>query len=130
MSEIDHKKLSITDALSVIGELEHLRRHILRSVQYMDDNDNKIFWLVEADKCQQLRRKYTAKYFPVDEKYWCMVKSCGTLRQLLYETTSGDLDELKDIDLLVDEVMSEITGQNLSGCEMCRQDRPDTSEES
>ena len=125
MSDINHEKLSITDALSLIGELEHLRRHILRSVQYMDDDDNKIFWIVEADKCQRLRREYMAKYFPVNEKYWCMVKCCAAIRQLTYETFTKDLDELKELDLLVDEV----TGQDLSGCEMCRQDRPDTSEE-
>lgn len=122
MSDIDHKKLSITDALALVGELEHLRRHILRSIQYMTDEDNKIFWLVEAEKCQRLRREYMAKYFPVNEKFWCMVKCCAAIRQINYEVFSKDLDELKELDLLVDEVMSEIMGQDLSGCEACRSD--------
>lgn len=123
MSDVDHKKLSITDTLSVVGEFEHLRRHILRSVQYMDDNDSKLFWVVEANKIQDFRREYMKKYFPVDEKFWCIVKSCATLRQELYETTNGDIDELKKYDTLIDEIMSEIMGQDLSGCEACKQDQ-------
>jgi len=123
MSDVDHKKLSITDTLSVVGEFEHLRRHILRSVQYMDDNDSKLFWVVEANKIQDFRREYMKKYFPVDEKFWCIVKSCATLRQELYETTNGDIDELKRYDTLIDEIMSEIMGQDLSGCEACKQDQ-------
>lgn len=122
MANINHQKLNITDALALIGELEHLRRHILRSVQYMDDNDNKVFWLVEADKCQRIRREYMAKYFPVGEKFWCMVKCCASIRQLNYETFSKDFGDLKELDLLVDEVMSEIMGEDLSGCEACRSD--------
>lgn len=88
----------------------------------MDDDDSKVFWLVEAEKCQRLRREYMAKYFPVNEKFWCMVKCCATIRQINYEVFSKNLDELKEIDLLVDEVMSEIMGEDLSGCEACRSD--------
>ena len=116
MDDNTHKKLSITDTLAVVGELEHLRRHILRSVQYMDDDDSKLFWLVEASKIQQMRRTYMKKFFPVKEKYWCIVKSCATLRQLIYETSDKDLDEFRQYDTLIDEIMSEIMGQDLSGC--------------
>lgn len=123
MSDVDHKKLSITDTLSVVGEFEHLRRHILRSVQFMDDNDAKLFWAVEANKIQDFRREYMKKYFPVDEKFWCIVKSCATLRQELYETADGDIEELRKYDTLIDEIMSEIMGQDLSGCEACKQDQ-------
>lgn len=123
MSDVNHKKLSITDTLSAVGEFEHLRRHILRSVQFMDDNDAKLFWVVEANKIQDFRREYMKKYFPVDEKFWCIVKSCATLRQELYETTNGDVDELKKYDTLIDEIMSEIMGEDLSGCEACKQDQ-------
>ena len=130
MNDINHQKLSVTDTLALVGELEHLRRHILRSIQYMDDEDSKVFWLVEAEKCQRLRRQYMAKYFPVKEKFWCIVKSCATLRQINYEVFTKDLDELKEFDLLVDEIMSEIMGQDLSGCEACRQDDPTPAEES
>lgn len=122
MNDIDHKKLSITDTLAIVGELEHLRRHIIRSVQYMEDDDNKLFWLVQAERCQRLRREYMKKYFPVDEKFWCIVKACGTLRQMTYEAFSKDVDELKEIDGMIDEIMSEILGVDVSGCEACRQD--------
>lgn len=122
MDNSTHEKFSITDTLALVGELEHLRRHIIRSVQYMNDDDSKLFWLVQADRCQRLRRDYMKKYFPVDEKYWCIVKACATLRQMLYETFSKDVEELKDVDGMIDEIMTEVLGVNTSGCEACRQD--------
>jgi hypothetical protein len=94
----------------------------------MTEEDSKVFWLVEAEKCQRLRREYMKKYFPVDERFWCIVKCCATIRQINYEVFTKDLDELKEVDLLVDEVMSEIIGQDLSGCEACRGDQAPVEE--
>ena len=125
MDEDTHKKLSITDTLAIVGEFEHLRRHILRSVQYMDDDDSKLFWLVQANRLQEYRRDYMKRYFPVEEKFWCIVKSCATLRQELYETTTSNIDELKKYDSMIDEIMGEMMGQDLSGCEACKQDQED-----
>ena len=119
---MDYDKLNVTDSLAVVGELEHMRRHLLRSVQYADEDD-KIFYLVTAKQCQEMRRKYMAKHFPVDTKLWCLVKSAATLRQLLYETTSDDVELLKEIDTLVDDIMEKATGKDLSECESCRQDK-------
>ena len=118
---MDYDKLNVTDCLALISELEHMRRHLLRSVQYADDDD-KIFYLVTAKQCQELRRKYMEKYFPVDTKMWCLVKSAATLRQLSYETMSDDVDMLKEIDDIVDNVMEKATGKDLSECEACKQD--------
>lgn len=119
---MDYGKLNVTDCLALIGELEHARRHCLRSVQYADDDD-KIFYLVTAKQCQELRRKYMEKHFPVDTKLWCLVKSAATLRQIAYETMSDDVETLKDIDDIVDGIMEKATGKDLSECESCRQDK-------
>ena len=118
---MDYDKLNVTDCLALVGELEHTRRHCLRSVQYADEDD-KIFYLVTAKQCQELRRKYMAKHFPVDTKLWCLVKSAATLRQIAYETMSDDVEALKDIDDIVDGIMEKATGKDLSECESCRQD--------
>lgn len=66
------------------------------------------------------------KYFPVRQPDWCVVKSCATLRQLLYETTSSDFETLQEVDSLIDEVMSKVTGKDLSECEACKSDQIDT----
>lgn len=89
----------------------------------MEDEDNKLFWIVEANRIQKLRREYMKKYFPVDEKFWCIIKSCATLRQLAYETFAKDPDEIKEFDGIIDEVLTEILGEDVSGCVACRQDR-------
>lgn len=128
MENVTHEKLSITDSIALVGELEHLRRHIIRSVQYMNDEDNKLFWLIQASKIQELRREYMRKYFPVDEKYWCIIKSCATLRQIAYETFNKDVEEITAIDLLIDECLGEVLKTNLSGCEACREDQADAEE--
>lgn len=62
------------------------------------------------------------KNFPVDTKLWCLVKCAATLRQLTYETTTKDIEFLKEIDAIVDEIMEKATGKDLSECEACRQD--------
>ena len=116
------ERLNVTDSLAVVAELEHLRRHLLRSAQFVPEED-KLFYLVEASRCQKVRREYMKKYFPVRQQDWCIVKSCATLRQLLYETTSSDLDTLKDLDALIDEVMGKVTGKDPSDCEACATDK-------
>lgn len=118
---MDYDKLNVTDSLALVGELEHTRRHLLRSAQYADEED-QVFYLVLAKQCQEARRKYMEKNFPVDTKLWCLVKCAATLRQLTYETTTKDLEFLKEIDSIVDEIMEKATGKDLSECEACKQD--------
>lgn len=119
---MDYDKLNVTDSLALVGELEHTRRHLLRSAQYADEED-QVFYLVLAKQCQEARRKYMEKNFPVDTKFWCLVKCAAVLRQLTYETTTKDLEFLKEIDSIVDEIMEKATGKDLSECESCRQDK-------
>jgi len=119
---MDYDKLNVTDSLALVGELEHTRRHLLRSAQYADEED-QVFYLVLAKQCQEARRKYMEKNFPVDTKLWCLVKCAATLRQLTYETATKDLEFLKEIDSIVDEIMEKATGKDLSECESCASDR-------
>lgn len=118
---MDYDKLNVTDSLAVVAELEHTRRHLLRSAQYADEDD-QVFYLVLAKQCQEARRKFMEKNFPVDTKLWCLVKCAAVLRQLTYETTTKDLEFLKEVDAIVDEIMEKATGKDLSECEACRQD--------
>lgn len=124
MKDDTFEKLNVTDSLAVVAELEHLRRHLLRSAQFVPEED-RLFYLVEASRCQKIRRDYMKKYFPVRQQDWCIVKSCATLRQLLYETTSSDFDTLQEVDNLIDEMMTKVTGKDLSDCESCRTDSID-----
>ena len=119
---MDYDKLNVTDSLALVGELEHTRRHLLRSAQYADEED-QVFYLVLAKQCQEARRKFMEKNFPVDTKLWCLVKCAATLRQLTYETATKDLEFLKEIDSIVDEIMEKATGKDLSECESCTSDR-------
>lgn len=125
MEDNTFERLNVTDTLAIVAELEHLRRHLLRSVLFVPEED-RLFYLTEASRCQKIRREYMKKYFPVRQQDWCIVKSCATLRQLLYETTSSDFDTLQEVDYLVDEIMTKVTGKDLSDCESCRTDAIDT----
>lgn len=118
---MDYDKLNVTDSLALIGELEHTRRHLLRSAQYADEDD-QIFYLVLAKQCQEARRTYMEKNFPVDTKLWCLVKCAATLRQISYETATKDVEMIKAIDSIVDDIMEKATGKDLSECEACKQD--------
>lgn len=118
---MDYEKLNVTDSLALIGELEHTRRHLLRSAQYADEDD-QVFYLVLAKQCQETRRKLMEKNFPVDTKLWCLVKCAATLRQLSYETATKDVEMIKTIDGIVDDIMEKATGKDLSECEACKQD--------
>lgn len=118
---MDYDKLNVTDSLALVGEMEHTRRHLLRSAQYAEEDD-KIFYIVLAKQIQEARRKYMAKHFPVDTKLWCLVKCAATLRQLLYETTTDDTETLKEIDSIIDDIMEKATGKDLSECSACKED--------
>lgn len=118
---MDYDKLNVTDLLALVGELEHARRHCLRSVQYADEED-KFFYLLTAKQCQELRREVMKEYFPTDHKLWCLVKSAATMRQIAYETAKDNDDILSKVDRVVDIIMEKATGQDLSECEACKKD--------
>lgn len=117
---------NVSDGIALIGELEHVRRHALRSAQLSAGTDDEIFYMVTAKRAQELRRRYMRDHFEADEKLHCLGKCTAAVRQLAYETDNGDAEFLHEVDELVDSVWGKITREDLSGCESCRQDKEAT----
>lgn len=57
------------------------------------------------------------------ETDWCPFKVCAALRQLAYEVCEGDVEELKELEDLIDEITGKALDMDLSACEACRSDR-------
>lgn len=123
----NHQKASISDRISIISEMEHLRRHAIRSAIVADSEDKEgdaFEFLVWAKALQDMRREYMQTHFAkIDNKYWCMCKSAACLRQLAYEVDGGDKDFLREVDNLVDDIWGTALGEDLSDCEACKSDR-------
>lgn len=121
----DHVKAGVGDRIAAIGEMEHLRRHALRSAISSEEGSELAFsYLVWAKQLQDMRREYMRKHFgEIDDKLWCMCKSAACLRQLAYEVDGDDADFLKEVDNLVDDIWGTAVNKDLSDCESCRSDR-------
>lgn len=123
----DHDKGHVADQIALISELEHIRRHALRSAQSVwregDDSESKRY-LILAKRAQELRREYMRKHFSdLKDPDWCLCKSASCLRQIAYEVCEGDELELKEIDDLVDDIWGTALGVDLSDCAACKEDR-------
>jgi len=119
----DYDLANISDGIRLVGELEHIRAHALRSAQLSAGEDDEIFYQVTAKRAQNLRREYMAKHFNAPEKLHCLGKATAALRQIAYETDTGDSEFLHEVDELVDSVWGKITDTDLSGCQACREDK-------
>ena len=121
----DHDKAGVGDRIATVGEMEHLRRHALRSAISLEEGNEAAFsYLVWAKTLQDMRREYMRKHFgEIDNKLWCMCKSAACLRQLAYEVDADDADFLREIDNLVDDIWGTAVGKDLSDCEVCKDDR-------
>lgn len=119
---MDHQKLSTLDKITLIGELQHIRAHALRSSKVAEKDEDKFFYQVIASQAQEARRAYMAKHFQLDEKDWCLVKAAATLKQLNYELAHGDETEFAELENLADSILSHATGEDLTGCESCAKD--------
>lgn len=121
----DHAKAGVGDRIAAIGEMEHLRRHALRSAISSEEGSELAFsCLVWAKQLQDMRREYMRKHFgEIDDKLWCMCKSAACLRQLAYEVDGDDANFLKEVDNLVDDIWGTAVNKDLSDCESCRADR-------
>lgn len=119
---INHSNLSVVDALSLLGELEHTRRHALLAAINAPEEE-ALSLLVLAKQCQETRRNVQREYFPdLDERHWCLVKCASRMLQLTEELAEGDLEQLKTLKLIIDQTIHITTGEDISGCEACRQD--------
>ena len=123
----DHGKASIADKLLLVGELEHGRRHCVRSAASVwreEDDSESIQYLLWAKRFQEIRREYMRKHFSdLEDSDWCLVKVCASLRQLVYEVCEGDIEELKELEDLVDEITGKALGMDMSDCASCVDDR-------
>lgn len=123
----DHAKAGASDKIALVAELEHARRHALRSAAstWREEDDSESFkYLILAKRAQELRRDYMRKHFgELKDTDWCLCKTAACLRQLAYEVCEGDTIELKEIDDFVDEIWGEALGKDLSDCVACSEDR-------
>lgn len=127
----NHERAGRSDQIAIIAELEHIRRHALRSAVSTNTDDDELAgfeYLMIAQMAQDYRRNYMKKHFNnIDNRYWCLCKSAACLRQLAYEAGGHDLDELKEIDSLVDMIWGNALGEDLSDCESCVADRGESA---
>ena len=121
----DHDKAGVGDRIAAVGEMEHLRRHALRSAISSEEGSEFAFsCLVWAKQLQDMRREYMRKHFgEIDNKLWCMCKSAACLRQLAYEVDGDDANFLREVDNLVDDIWGTAVNKDLSDCETCKDDR-------
>lgn len=130
--KFDHDKAGIIDKISLVSELQHGRRHCLRSATAVwkeDDDSDSIRYLIWAKRFQTLRREYMKKHFgELKETDWCLIKVCAELRSLVYEVCEGDVEELKEFEDLIDEIVGTALGVDVSGCAACREDAGDSTQ--
>lgn len=123
----NHDKASVADKIALIGELEHGRAHCVRaaaSVWREDDDSESIQYLLWAKRFQEIRREYMRKHFGnLKESDWCLFKVSARLRQLAYEVCEGDVEELKELEDLIDEITGKALNMDLSDCVACLEDR-------
>lgn len=123
----DHGKASVADKIALIGELQHGRRHCVRSAAaaWREENDSdSIQYLLWAKRFQEIRRDYMKKHFgDIKETDWCLLKVCAELRSLVYEVCEGDVEELKELEDLIDEIAGRALDMDMSSCLACREDR-------
>lgn len=124
----DHKKASVSDKIALLGELEHIRAHAVRSaVSLYDEESDDSEWIryaVIAKQAREIRRLYQKKHLPELSEYdWCLFKAASRLRQLAYEVQEDDYGILKIIDDFVDEILGGALGMDLSDCASCKEDK-------
>lgn len=128
----DHSKAGVSDKIALISELEHVRRHALRSaasaLEESDDSESTRYLLL-AKRAQTLRREYTQRHFgEIKDTDWCLCKSAACIRQIAYEVCEGNGEELKELDDFVDEIWGKALNLDLSDCVACREDRAPSEE--
>lgn len=127
---IKFEKANIADLIWVISELEHVQKHALRSMLSSETTDeDKVWYAVIAKQAKNIRRKFMDNHFPeCPDELWCLGKASASLRQLAYESFVGEMEELDEIDNLVDEIWGKITGEDMSNCKACRDDKEQKEE--
>ena len=120
----DHEVASISDKIALIAELEHIRRHALRSAAVSTNGREITHYLITANQARDNRRALMKEFFPsIRDEDWCLCKSAACLRQLAYEIWDEDAEELRELDNLVDNIWGKALNKDLSGCAACKEDK-------
>lgn len=122
MEENIHKKLGVEDKLYLIGEIEHARRHALKSAAVAEEKEDKIFYYVKANQALELRRKHQEKLGPIKITDWCLTKVATEIKQLNQETFDGDMELFEETQKFADGLASHALETDLSGCQSCESD--------
>lgn len=124
MDQTFFNNANLSDQITIIGEAEHLLYHALKSASVKAGTEDEVFFLALAKLAKEFRRNYMKRHFPdTPDELWCALKSVDTLRQRVYEATEYDANELSEVDTLWNMVASKVTGEDLSGCSACREDK-------
>lgn len=125
MDDNFHKSASLSDKITVCGNLEHIYYHAKKSAAVkIEDKEAEAFFQTVAAMAQDFRRRYMKKHFPdCPEELWCLGKAVEIARQRIYESDEGDTEDISDIDAIWQMVWERITGQDLSSCSACREDK-------
>lgn len=121
----NHGNATISDKITVCGELEHIYYHAKKSASVtIEDKELEGFFQTVAVMTKDFRRKYMKKHFPdCPDELWCLGKAAEIARQRIYESDDGDTEDLNDIDAIWSLIWGKITGKDLSGCSSCREDK-------
>lgn len=112
----------IEDRAALVGELEHARRHALKSGKNATEREDKIFYYAKAGEAEGLRRRLEHRLGEIATSDWCLVKSGASIKQLNEETFEGDMQLFEDIEIFADSLISHGVGTDISGCAACAED--------
>lgn len=120
--QIDHNNLKLYDKLCLLGELEHARRHCIRSAHSIEDPEQKFYYIVKAKQLEDIRRKAQHKWAETNEVDWCLVKTATRIKQLNEETFESDIELYSEIENIADDLSGHALDEDLSGCSACKKD--------
>lgn len=90
----------------------------------IEDKELETLFQTVASMTLDFRRRYMKKHFPdCTEALWCLGKAAEAARQRIYEADEGDTEDLNDIDAIWNMIWEKITGEDLSGCSSCKEDK-------
>ncbi len=122
MEDKTHKRMALSDKITLLGDLEHSRHHLVRSAHSAEDENEKFWYLVKAKQTKDLRRKLETKWLNTGELDWCLVKVNSRVKWLNEELLEDDLELFSEIEDLADSILSHALGEDLSGCASCREE--------
>ena len=114
-------KANLADQITVVGDLEHLYMHALKSASVAED---WVYYMTVADLAKQFRRKFMKEHFPnAKDEDWCMLKAVDTIRQRVYESCNTSHEDLVEVNNLWSLITEHIFGIDMSNCVACAEDR-------